>query len=38
MTRVLELLDERHGGVCGWLGEYGFGPGDQAALRERLVG
>ena len=36
MARVLELLDERHGGVAGWLGEHGFGDDDAAALRARL--
>lgn len=37
MARVLELLDERHGGVAGWLGEHGFGDDDAAALRARLT-
>ena len=37
MERVLEILDERHGGVRGWLEAHGFGAADQAALRERLV-
>jgi protein-tyrosine phosphatase len=36
MARVLELLDERHGGVAGWLGEHGFGDDDATALRARL--
>jgi protein-tyrosine phosphatase len=36
MRRVLELLDERHGGPVGWLTEHGFGPDEQAALRARL--
>jgi protein tyrosine/serine phosphatase len=36
MARVLELLDERHGGVGGWLAEHGFGDDDAAALRARL--
>jgi protein-tyrosine phosphatase len=36
MTRLLELLDERHGGAPGWLEEHGFDADDQAALRERL--
>jgi protein-tyrosine phosphatase len=38
MERVLELLDERHGGPVGWLAEHGFGAADAAALRERLAG
>jgi protein-tyrosine phosphatase len=38
MRRVLELLDERHGGPVGWLTEHGFGPDEQAALRARLRG
>jgi protein-tyrosine phosphatase len=37
LERVLEVLDERHGGAAGWLGAQGFGDDDQAALRERLV-
>ena len=37
MTRVLDLLDERCGGAEGWLDAHGFGAGDRAALRERLV-
>jgi protein-tyrosine phosphatase len=36
MRRVLELLDERHGGPVGWLTEHGFGAAEQAALRARL--
>jgi hypothetical protein len=36
MRRVLELLDERHGGPQSWLTEHGFGPEEQAALRARL--
>jgi protein-tyrosine phosphatase len=36
MRRVLELLDERHGGPQGWLTAHGFGPEEQAALRARL--
>jgi protein-tyrosine phosphatase len=38
MRRLLELLDERHGGPVGWLEENGFGPDEQAALRARLLG
>ena len=38
MRRVLELLDERHGGPTGWLTAHGFGPEEQAALRARLRG
>lgn len=33
LERVLEVLDERHGGPAGWLAEHGFDP---APLRERL--
>jgi protein tyrosine/serine phosphatase len=36
MRRVLELLDERHGGPVGWLTEHGFGAHERAALRARL--
>jgi hypothetical protein len=36
MRRMLEVLDDRHGGPVGWLTERGFGPGEQAALRARL--
>ena len=36
MERVLELLDERHGGPLGWLEQAGFRRGDAAALRRRL--
>ncbi|WP_174278088.1 tyrosine-protein phosphatase [Goekera deserti] len=36
MRRVLEVLDELHGGPVGWLTEHGFGPDEQAALRARL--
>ncbi|MGY1741319.1 MULTISPECIES: tyrosine-protein phosphatase [unclassified Blastococcus] len=36
MARVLDLLDERHGGPAGWLTAHGFGPAEQAALRARL--
>lgn len=38
MARILELLDERHGGAAGWLAEHGFGEDDAAALRARLAG
>jgi protein tyrosine/serine phosphatase len=37
ILRVLEILDERHGGPAAWLADHGFGPSDQAALRRRLV-
>ncbi|MCA1711177.1 MAG: tyrosine-protein phosphatase [Actinobacteria bacterium] len=37
MRHFLDRLDER-GGVVAWLTEHGFGPDEQAALRERLVG
>ena len=33
----LELVDERHGGVAGWLAAHGFEAADAGALRERLV-
>ena len=35
LERVLEVLDERHGGPAGWLAAQGFDP---APLRARLVG
>ena len=37
MRRVLDLLDERDGGPLGWLTAHGFGPEEQAALRDRLT-
>jgi protein-tyrosine phosphatase len=37
IERVLELVDQRHGGAPAWLERHGFGDEDQAALRERLV-
>ena len=37
MERVLDLLDERHGGPLGWLDAHGFGAADAAALRARLA-
>ena len=37
MERVLDVLDERHGGPLGWLDEHGFGADDAAALRARLA-
>jgi protein-tyrosine phosphatase len=37
MARVLELLDERSGGPCGWLDAHGFGDAERAALRDRLI-
>ena len=37
MARILELLDERHGGATGWLDAHGFGAADRQALRARLV-
>ena len=33
LTRVLDVLDERHGGVAAWLAEQGFDP---AGLQSRL--
>ncbi len=38
MARLLAVLDDRHGGAAGWLADHGFGPGELAALRARLVG
>ena len=37
MERVLDVLDERHGGPLGWLEEHGFGADDATALRARLA-
>jgi protein-tyrosine phosphatase len=37
MTRVLDVLDEHHGGAAGWLAEHGFDEDDRAALRRRLA-
>jgi protein-tyrosine phosphatase len=37
MERVLQLLDERHGGALGWLDDHGFGADEAAALRVRLT-
>jgi protein-tyrosine phosphatase len=37
MERVLEVLDEQHGGAPAWLRTHGFGVEDRAALRARLV-
>jgi protein-tyrosine phosphatase len=37
MRRVLELIDERHGGTAGWLTAHGFGPDEQAALKAKLT-
>jgi protein-tyrosine phosphatase len=37
MRRVLDLLDERHGGPLGWLDAHGFGPDEQAVLRRKLT-
>ena len=38
MERVLDLLDEQHGGPLGWLEQAGFGADDAARLRARLGG
>jgi len=38
MERVLDLIDERHGGPLAWLEHHGFGAADAAALRARLAG
>jgi hypothetical protein len=37
MHRVLDVLDERHGGPLGWLEEAGFTQADADALRARLA-
>jgi protein tyrosine/serine phosphatase len=37
MERVLDVLDERHGGPLGWLQHAGFGADDADALRARLA-
>jgi hypothetical protein len=37
MWRILELLDERHGGPSGWLAEQGVADDELDALRARLV-
>ena len=37
MERVLDLVDERHGGPLRWLDAAGFGAADVAALRGRLA-
>jgi protein tyrosine/serine phosphatase len=37
MEHFLQVLDERHDGPLGWLGEQGWTPEDQAALRSRLL-
>ena len=36
LERVLELVDERHGGAAAWLRAHGLGEDDLAALRARL--
>ena len=36
MRRVLDVLDQRHGGPVGWLEQHGFGPDEQRLLRARL--
>jgi protein-tyrosine phosphatase len=36
MARLLDVLDERHGGAPRWLTTHGFGAGDVEALRRRL--
>jgi protein tyrosine/serine phosphatase len=38
MERVLDVLEEHHGGPLGWLEQVGFGAADAAALRDRLAG
>lgn len=37
MERLLEALDETHGGVRGWLRTHGWTDDDAAALRKRLL-
>ena len=37
MERVLELLDERHGGAVEWLRAHGLTDEELAALRARLA-
>jgi protein-tyrosine phosphatase len=37
MERLLELVDERHGGPLAWLAEHGFDAADATALRDRLT-
>jgi protein-tyrosine phosphatase len=37
MSRVLELVDERHNGAAGWLAAHGFEDADADALMQRLV-
>lgn len=37
MARILELLDERHGGPASWLAQHGFADDDAAVLRARLA-
>ena len=36
MERVLDVIDERHGGPAAWLERAGLDPGDAATLRARL--
>lgn len=38
MQRLLETLDERHGGAAGWLREHGWTGADAAALHRKLLG
>jgi protein tyrosine/serine phosphatase len=38
MDKFLSTVDERFGGVLGWLGLHGWADADTAALRSRLVG
>lgn len=38
MEKFLSVVDERFGGVRGWLGLHGWTDADSAALRSRLVG
>jgi protein-tyrosine phosphatase len=37
MATVLDHIEQRYGGVAAYLQEYGFGPQDIQALRERLL-
>jgi protein-tyrosine phosphatase len=38
MERLLDLLDERHGGAAGWLADHGLEAAELDALRARLRG
>ena len=38
MQRLLDTLDERHGGAAGWLRQHGWTEADDAALNRTLLG